>query len=493
MENNKMRCHFSIIFEKSGKFLAFWFFLVLSQTDEIVSIITEPDFSIQDFKIIFPVCAGLLLLFLLIMGYQFMLWRKTFIYLDNNTFVFEQNTLNRKKNTVGIANISNINLEQNLFERLVGTYRLKLDTDSFSTAKNTDVSIVLSAKKAEDLKAEILSHMNKDTLSPETKDTAPEAPFASFGEILSHCFFSIPTGLLVLAVLFVAGLPPFLYFTETSLSELLYSEGNLSLFGSFLPLFLLVMGYIYQMIKQLLSFYHFSCFRRENDLIIRYGFFRKQDFTVPIERINALRIIQPPLARIAGRMQAQIICIGLGDGENEKTQLALCMKKDSFYKHLQDLLPEFMTEWAEPVRKLPKGAGITYFLSTLLYTLCFSIPIFSITFTFVLDMKNRYILGVIYGIILLLILLYRFFHYFCLGIGFGTKQITICDGSLKKEISLVPYGKIQFVTLNESPLRRLFQIATGSINILAPPGSNVLGLPFLNQQQILELKTKCLL
>ena len=62
--------------------------------------------------------------------------------------MIEKGRVNKKKNTIGIRNISNINLEQNLIEMLFGTCKVKLDTNSRSTADSTDVKIVLKKSDA---------------------------------------------------------------------------------------------------------------------------------------------------------------------------------------------------------------------------------------------------------------------------------------------------------------------------------------------------------
>ena len=82
-------------------------------------------------------------------------WSKTWISIQDQAIVIEKNTVNGSVHTIGIRSISNINLEQNLFERLVGTYKVKIDTASLSTANATDVTIVLKKEKAEAFKAQI--------------------------------------------------------------------------------------------------------------------------------------------------------------------------------------------------------------------------------------------------------------------------------------------------------------------------------------------------
>ena len=493
MEMNKMRCHFSIIFEKAGSFLLFWLALAVTRIDDISDALLTGNLQTALY-----VCGGLFLLLLLVMGYQFLVWRKTFIYIDGDTFVVERNTLNRQKSTFGIANIANINLEQNLLERIIGTYRLKLDTDSFSTASTTDVSIVLSSEKAQLLKNKLLSLMKKnakpidtETLKESKVSTEHSVPYASLGEVLFHCFFSISTGLLFLALIIIVGGPLLFHFKDISFWDII-SENNTSFSGRFLAILFLIITYGYSLIKQLLSFYQFRCFRKDNDLIIRYGLLRKQDFTIPNDRINAIQILQPPLARLTGRMQARLICIGLGDSENEKPQLTLCMKKKEFYARLEELLPEFSTKSTQTVHKLPKGSGITYLLSSLLLLVCSGVILGLVGFHTAESESAQLFSAIIYGITLFFLILYRLFHYFSMGTHLGTEQLVIHDGAFQKQTWIIPYRKIQYVEFNQNPFHQVYGIKKGTVYILASFGDSLLSLPLIPQMDALKLQKELL-
>ena len=61
--------------------------------------------------------------------------------------MIEKNTWNRKVQTIGIKHISNVNLSQNILEMMLGTCTVKLDTDSFSTADDTDVKTSAEKRK----------------------------------------------------------------------------------------------------------------------------------------------------------------------------------------------------------------------------------------------------------------------------------------------------------------------------------------------------------
>lgn len=84
---------------------------------------------------------GGFLIIVLIVLWNIIRWYKTTITIKDGTIEIERRTLNRNINTIAVQNISNINLEQNIFEMIIGTYKLKLDTSSLSTAETTDVEI----------------------------------------------------------------------------------------------------------------------------------------------------------------------------------------------------------------------------------------------------------------------------------------------------------------------------------------------------------------
>lgn len=84
------------------------------------------------------------------------------------------------------------------------------------------------------------------------------------------------------------------------------------------------------------------------------------------------------------------------------------------------------------------------------------------------------------------------FHYFSLGTSLEEKQFVIHTGAFQKQSWFIPYGKIQFVTLRQAPLLRLFHLIKGNVNILASFGNNILSLPFIHQKEAAELQKKLL-
>ena len=146
-QNKRFRNHISIILEQTGAVIIAVFVLVVTQLFQSFDEITEADLSFITNRGMLILLAVAALLAVSLIS-QFLVWAKTYISIEENAIVIEKGRVNKKKNTIGIRNISNINLEQNLIEMLFGTCKVKLDTNSLSTADSTDVKIVLKKSDA---------------------------------------------------------------------------------------------------------------------------------------------------------------------------------------------------------------------------------------------------------------------------------------------------------------------------------------------------------
>ena len=135
-QDMRFRNHISIIVEQTGGLLIALLILLIPSILENIDEFMETGLGFLDGKWLL-VNLGLILFFLVVISIQIAIWSKTYISVQDNAVVIERNTLNKKKNTIGIRNISNINTEQNLFEMLLGTCKVKLDTNSRSTADST--------------------------------------------------------------------------------------------------------------------------------------------------------------------------------------------------------------------------------------------------------------------------------------------------------------------------------------------------------------------
>ena len=163
------RNHVSYILEQLGAAMIAIIVLVLGQGE----LLTEGIELLSQGKILEALITvgAILVIIAVIVGFSAWRWYRTFITVADGTLTIEQNTMNKKKDTIAVQNISNINLEQNLFEMIMGTYKLKLDIDSLSTADKTDVKIVLKKEDAYAMKDLIMTMIKEAKGEEETVDT----------------------------------------------------------------------------------------------------------------------------------------------------------------------------------------------------------------------------------------------------------------------------------------------------------------------------------
>ena len=109
-ENKRFRNHFSIVFERLGAgFLAFTMIFLYEGGEllgEIGTVLSNLDNFKEELFAILLAILGLIVLFAIVLGLQIFRWAKTYISIQEQAIVIEVNTLKRKKNTIGIKNIS---------------------------------------------------------------------------------------------------------------------------------------------------------------------------------------------------------------------------------------------------------------------------------------------------------------------------------------------------------------------------------------------------
>ena len=189
----RFRNHISVVLEQLGAASWVVFVLLLTNVDDVVEFFengTSEEINMTAL-IVGAVLFGILVLACI---YQLLLWSKTYISICDNSIVIERNTLHKKKNTIGIKNISNVNTEQNLFEMFLGTCKVKLDTNSMSTADQTDVKILLKKTDAEQLKSYIMKLMRQCKGEEEPVETQEVMVWnleAQTKDMVKHGFLSI--------------------------------------------------------------------------------------------------------------------------------------------------------------------------------------------------------------------------------------------------------------------------------------------------------------
>ena len=273
-DKRRFRNHISIIIEQIGGGILALAVLAVSILLQSAEELAETDFSFLHGKTLIVILAMLGLLAVSV-GNRVFAWANTYICIEENAIVIERGKVNKKKNTIGIRNISNINIEQNLFEMILGTCKVKLDTNSRSTADSTDVTIILKKADAAKFKAEITRKMQGQ--DPVRDPAAENEAFdirAEFGDVFSHGIFSVNIFSLLILIGAFAG-------TVVTVVQILEKPNLLSsLLGAAAGIIVavgIVLSALWDTVKDFIRYYDFRAKRRGDKIYIRYGFLKKME------------------------------------------------------------------------------------------------------------------------------------------------------------------------------------------------------------------------
>lgn len=441
---------------------------------------------------------GGLLLFVILILWYLNRWYRTTMTVKDGTITYAKKTLTRKINTMSVNQISNVNIEQNIFEMICGTCKMRLDTDSLSTAEQTDLEMIIKKKKAEQVKKLILS-MKEGWDGEDLQDTEQVEEYDivySTREMILNGLLSITVAQLFMAVSFLISFVVTLRVVVENVAQ-----GDLEGVGASLVLLLSesVASYsiIWAMVKKMLQDFHFRARRQDNQIFVSCGLWKKKSYMVPVNKINAVKIEYPVIARIFGRGFLRVLNVG-GEGEEvDGMKLLLLGTYDELKEKMDILLPEYTL----PELKKQKKAPRQWMAIRGIYSVF--VGIFTGTAAFVglavalggpkkIQWQEGMIcLGVgIAGLIFWFFL--SFLTYKTYGMGCLDRDFLLVQGTFRKEVSLIPYDRIQYICYSQGPLERLFGLQHGYVSLLASVVSRYrqMGSFPVNDFELLEEKLR---
>lgn len=480
MENNpekiRLRCHFSSIFESLWQFWAVIAIILFNQIDTIIELVQDMKSSGIRQALVEGGIWGLAVILALtgaVLLFQFLRWRKTWVTLDGNLIIIERNTLNRIHNTIAVENLSAVNVERNLFERIVGTARIKMDTSSMTTADKTDVSLVFREDKAVAFRQAVISRMNQvkgvaaeENLEADIRpDIVPESIVQS-GNVFSygawdmakHSFYSMS---IINLLIVVGGIASSVWYRT---SEYYEPGAILEHAGDVILVLLVFVGAAYGLIKKYIVYYNFRVYRDGDDLHLRYGLLKLKSYTVPVDKISALQIKQPTLSRIFRKYQARIVTVGVGDESSELSNLTMAVSKEELLHQLGVLIPEFMGESIlEGVcGESRKGVAVRVVKSVKWILM---IAAGAVAIGIRTDIPTWIIAGCAASMICFIILLYGLSH-ISAGWKKGEQALVLMKGCFAKNWTVCRYDKIQMISLVAHPAARHMGIKRGTVHML---------------------------
>ena len=457
MFDSPRRNHFSIVFERAGAVIAVLLVFGARSLDDYGWEIFRLSFyrSLWESAVNGGTKTGLLaflgaagMIWYLYISVRY--WRLTTFFIDGDDFVYARKTMFRAESRLPIRNIAVVNVERNIFERVIGTAKVKIDLNSSKTAGSTDFKFVLRLEEARQLKESLLN--KKQELTGEPLPQADEQA-ADGEEREAVAFFTVPQALRhkLLSM-------PILNWSATIVMLFILPQlrisGDYNMSRLWFLLVFAVLGWIWSIVNGTLNFGNYKVEQDSRMIYITCGVINQRQYMFEREKINAVMVNQPLLARFFGLASIDLAVVGFGNEKNETTHLCLLAERAQIEEVLRRCVPDFRCE-TQPKHCHPLNL------------------LFPILRAFVLG-AGVLALGQVYrgawnlAILVFAIALAGAFSEYCIRrFAFDGELVCYTGGTFNKRTCTCKYGDIQHMRLQTNVLFRRFHLSSLQFSILA--------------------------
>ncbi|HUG39691.1 MAG TPA: PH domain-containing protein [Longimicrobiales bacterium] len=269
--------------------------------------------------------------------------------LEGDELILDSGVLARRRRVIPLPRVQNIDLEQSFLERLAGVASLRLETASGGSETEASLA-VLALGEAQDLQAELMRRRHR---AQESEPHATAAAAATEGDAAGSPSAAgtpgprgearplLRLGVTDLAIagatsneagLIAAGLATLLELGDGlggiewlgRTAEELFGRGaeigvaGAILAGALLAIAFFIMGWVVSIGATIVRFHGFTLTRVGADLRREYGLLSRHRSTVPLERVQAVRIEESLLRRPLGLSALKIETAGAAPGRNDR-------------------------------------------------------------------------------------------------------------------------------------------------------------------------------
>lgn len=526
MRMEPIRCHFTIILERLFKI--YWQFLPAL----IIPVLARGALP-RPWILILIFFASLVLFSIM----QVVLWRKTLLYADEEQLYVTRGLLWKRQLTVPFVKINTVDLSRNLFQRMVGTCRIKIDTGSVTGKAKGDAEsdLVFTLKDAERIRAHILSlssgvaslhneyvdlqagadastgvgraeaggihYVRAEHAAPSAADPSAtteqgvESPLTSPRVVIrarTRDFFlygltqnKVLAGFAIAVWLIASAgellgdrIYQWLGGLATNIGTIFSRFEMVAMIAAGLFLFLIyyLLANLVSVLYAIIRFYNFRVSREGEMIHVEYGLISVKSYTMPLRNIHAIIVKQNLLRQWLRQCSVELVSIGYGDEKNEVALLFPMIPLADLDDALGQLLEEYQGTRA---RSTAPAAARRYFLA---------LPV--IALILVTAGISYFSPQILFSLLLTLpVLIYaRLLYNHHASIGYTEDRIEVTTGGFNYHEYRIRMAAVQSVSANSTWWTEKAGLKNYRIDYHAPALRAIARVRFLDEHHLGELR-----
>ncbi|HWK22616.1 MAG TPA: PH domain-containing protein [Ureibacillus sp.] len=416
----------------------------------------------------------------------FLKWWTYVYWFEENELRVEYGLIVKKKRYIPFDRIQSFNYKEGIFHRLFGLVQVMVETAGNSNGKPEVILTAITKEAANQIewitrnsKEEKIDHTQQDVSEVLVNSSldSKEIHKMSIKDLLILATTSSSMGVVIAGVAAILS-----QFAEFIPFELIFEE--LSSFIKFgfvivaLAIFVtLIVTWIVAVIITFFNYYDFKVIEENERLTITRGLLEKKKVTLPLNRIQAIKIVENPLRQMFGYTAVIVESASGGfGGDEKKVTLFPLIKKKDVLEPLQKLFPQF--EWQQSLTKPPKKAKPFFYRIDLLWLL--PAIVFCSYFWFPY--------GLLAILILLPVLLLGLWQYKSAGFAISGHQLTFCYRIFSRVTFIVEKKRIQALECRHTYFQKRKGIKTVKVTVMSGVTGATAKVPNLENRDVESIK-----
>ena len=407
---------------------------------------------------------GLLVVAALAALWGFLSWRATTYAVTGNSFRLRQGVFQKNERTIPLEHVQSVDTVQGIIQRAFGVYEVRVETAG-GGASEPDASLAaLDRDAAQTLRREIEGserQWSEETAGPTILRRLSTRELLVAGATSGQ----IGVAFSVLAIGF--------QFLDNFFPEDFVRRLAVTLAPNWLMVVLilvpagLLLAWLLAIAGTVLAYSGFTLSREGDFLYIKRGLLERREATIPLSRIQAVRISEGVLRQPFGLASLRVESAGYGEDAGVSTTLFPLLPGNEVEELLADAAPEFAS--APVIEPLPRRSLRRYvFRATFLYMIiAFAAALISfLVFQSALGLLGLFLIppAATYG----------WLCYRDAGWAFEEDRLVVRHRSLGRKTSIAPRGHLQSRGVVSSPFQRRVRLATFLAEVASGSGGSVL-------------------
>jgi len=380
----------------------------------------------------------------------------------------------KKKRYIPFERIQTLNYHESIIHRIFGLVKVEVETASSSEGEAEVVLTALTREAADQIEQEMRKAKQQfgvtEELEPVEQASAVTAMYTmSTKDLLVLASTSGGIGVIISGLLAVVS-----QISDIIPYDKIYGElATLAKYGvliiSLIILSLFVIGWIASVILTYLKYYSFTVVVQEENLIITRGLLEKKRVTIPLKRVQAIKIVENPFRQLFNYATVSIESAG-SNGREDSMVIFPLIKLTKLQAPLTELFPHY--EWQQQFIPAPRRSQPFFYRVDFIWVL----PVVA-GLSYFLMPWGLLSLVIIPATIGLGIWQHRTAAYALTG-----KQLTLRYRIFSRVTFFVEKHRIQSMTTKQTYFKQRKNVADVTVSVMSGSGGATATVPALEQQ-----------